>query len=193
MKNTENFFDKQTAITYSLLIVVLLLDQISKQLIIDTMPLTIDIPGRSYSDAAPYEILPWFYLKHVVNFGAAFSIFYGKTYLLLLFVTTIIIAIIIYERNTYKNRPALLSAGLGLIMAGALGNYIDRLRLGYVTDFFATIYQGKLIWPIFNVADISVNTGVGLFVLGLFLLEMKAKKAATASPPPSGEAPADPE
>src|SRR5687768_564270 len=117
MKKTENFINKQTVITYGVLFLFLFLDQLSKQMIINSMPINVDIAATTYSDYPAYEIFSWFWLKHVVNFGAAFSIFYGKTSLLIAFITVIITCLIIYERKTYRERPPLLSVSLGLILA----------------------------------------------------------------------------
>jgi signal peptidase II len=180
MKNQQNPLNKNTLITYSILFIVFILDKLSKHLITVNQPINIDVAHTTYSQATPYIITSWFWLIHVVNFGAAFSIFYGKTYLLIGFVSLIVTSIFVYERNTYKHRPLLLSAALGCIIAGALGNLTDRIQQGYVTDFFALINNGKPIWPIFNVADISVNVGVGLFILSFLILEFKGKKPAPA-------------
>jgi len=177
----NKFINKATLITYSAFLLLYLLDQLSKQMIINNFPITIDIVKQAYSDSPPYYVFPYFYLKHVVNFGAAFSIFYGKVLPLILIVSTIVTALIVYERKTSGNRPALLSVSFGMIIAGALGNLTDRIRLGYVTDFFAIMKDNKILWPVFNVADMSVNIGVGLFILYIFLYESKEKK--TELPP----------
>lgn len=66
-----------------------------------------------------------------------------------------------------------LSAGLALIMAGAIGNLIDRIRLGYVIDFLHVHYGNSWHFPIFNIADVAINIGVALVLIDAFLLEPK--------------------
>ncbi|MFN8578938.1 MAG: signal peptidase II [Candidatus Sericytochromatia bacterium] len=152
------------------------LDQWSKQTVINTMPISIDIEHISFGSHEPYKFLPFLWFNHVVNFGSAFSSFYGKRYLLLSLVGTIIIGMIIYERKSSGTRHTILSYSLGFLLAGALGNWFDRLRLGYVTDFLDLRYNGQNIFPIFNVADVSVNIGIGLLIIYSFFIEGKIKK-----------------
>lgn len=61
-------------------------------------------------------------------------------------------------------RAPLSAAAYALVIAGALGNLYDRLRYGYVVDFL-----DFRVWPVFNVADISISVGVGLIILSLFM------------------------
>ena len=69
----------------------------------------------------------------------------------------------------------LLALGLSLVMAGALGNLIDRVRLGYVIDFLHVHYGNAWHFPIFNIADVAINIGVVLILIDAFLLESKRK------------------
>ena len=59
---------------------------------------------------------------------------------------------------------------LGLVLGGTVGNLIDRLRLGYVTDFIDFGY-----WPAFNVADSSISVGVAVLIIGMWIMERRAK------------------
>ena len=68
---------------------------------------------------------------------------------------------------------AAVSAVLLLVMAGALGNLIDRVRLGYVIDFLHVHYGDAWHFPIFNMADVAINIGVALILIDAFLLESK--------------------
>ncbi len=167
--NEPKSINKQTLITYLALIIMFSVDQLTKQMVINAMPIDINVETHTFSSYPAYQFLPWLWIYHVVNFGVAFSMFYGKTLILSIFALIVSTGLIIYERRTYKVRTALFSLSLGLILSGALGNLTDRIRLGYVTDFLAFMNNGKLIWPIFNVADICVNIGVGLLVINLLL------------------------
>ncbi len=102
-----------------------------------------------------------FHLTYARNTGAAFSIL-KDTQILLIPVTGVIIATIIcYMIKIRKNRAIVLKLSLALISGGALGNFIDRIRLGYVTDFF----DFTLInYPIFNFADVFVVFGILILV-----------------------------
>jgi signal peptidase II len=69
-----------------------------------------------------------------------------------------------------------LSAGLALIMAGALGNLMDRVSLGYVVDFLHVHYANVWNFPIFNLADVAINLGVVLVLIDSFFLEAKRRE-----------------
>lgn len=105
-----------------------------------------------------------FHLTYVQNTGAAFSILAGQRLLLILMPALVIIFIAIYVLiKKPKNRLLMLS--LSMIVSGGLGNLIDRIRFGYVIDFF----DFRLInFPVFNVADIWVTLGAAIFI-GLLL------------------------
>jgi signal peptidase II len=120
-------------------------------------------------------IIPGFFnLVHVQNTGGAFGVFAGQqnTFQSMMFVLVTIVAIclILY---LYKNTPAefpILSFGLSLIFGGAIGNMIDRIRFGRVTDFL-DIYIGNLHWPAFNVADSAIT--VGMIIFGFYVIFRK--------------------
>ncbi len=100
-------------------------------------------------------------LTRVHNTGAAFGIFPGRQYLLAAISVVVLVAIAVY---VVRARPSntLVRWGLTLVTSGALGNLIDRVLLGGVTDFF------DLGWfPVFNVADIALDVGVALLVVHL--------------------------
>ncbi|MBI2142134.1 signal peptidase II [Candidatus Woesearchaeota archaeon] len=92
------------------------------------------------------------------NTGAAFGLLTGASTLLALFGIAVAAAIIIY----YKKIPdvAYTKTGVALILAGTTGNIIDRLLLGYVTDFISFSF-----WPAFNIADSALTIGTGLMIL----------------------------
>lgn len=97
----------------------------------------------------------------VFNYGAAYGIFQHQR-VFLLSITVFIIALgLLFAKHIVQSKWSLI--GLALIMAGALGNFIDRASLGYVIDF---IYIH--IIPNFNIADMSINAGVSCFIIEYF-------------------------
>jgi signal peptidase II len=95
-----------------------------------------------------------FYLQHVQNTGAAFSLFSGMNTALAL-LTGAVICWLLYLFLKSNNQPKLFYASLALIIAGAAGNLADRILFGAVTDFI-----GIWLWPTFNIADAAVTAGV---------------------------------
>lgn len=128
-------------------LVTLLLDQATKLLVNFLLP-----EGESV------VLLPGvLYFTHVRNYGAAFGLMNNRTGLFIL-VTVVAIAIIVLAyRRLAADRRATLRWALALQFGGALGNLIDRLRAGYVTDFI-----DLRIWPVFNLADVAIVAGVFL-------------------------------
>lgn len=190
-----NNIKKAILITYIVAIIMFLLDQGTKQWVINTMPITVDTTSQTFSSHPSYKFLPFLWFTHVVNFGAAWSIFYGKRFTLLLLAGCISLGVIYFEFTSRKYRTKTLSAAIGFIMAGAAGNIFDRARMGYVTDFFdlrwawadtnpITIMghkffefkEGYNIFPIWNVADMSIDAGIALLIIYFFFQEHKIKK-----------------
>jgi len=134
-------------------IAVIVLDQVTKQLVRSNLAL-----GETWPDE------DWFVrINHVTNSGAAFGILQGQTPFLVVTTFLGLAAILLY----YWYPPmqhVLLRIVLGLQLGGALGNLIDRVRLGEVTDFIDFRH-----WPAFNVADSSISIGVvGVLVFFAF-------------------------
>ena len=117
----------------------------------------------------------FFYLTHVRNPGSAFGLFATtpEPYRSIFFigVTTIAILMILsfYKRLAPGDRLSALA--LGLILGGAAGNLIDRIRIGEVVDFLHFRLWGVYSWPDFNLADSFIVVGVGLLVLELLATE----------------------
>ena len=107
-----------------------------------------------------------FHLTYVENRGAAFGILQGKHLFFIIMTIIVMVFIVIYyyklpsERKYHWMRLALI-----LVASGAIGNLIDRVRLGYVIDF---LYFKLINFPVFNFADICVVVGVG--ILSIFIL-----------------------
>jgi signal peptidase II len=116
----------------------------------------------------------WLHLTHVNNTGAAFGIFQGQSFPLTLVGMLGICVLLLYAFFLYRRLPflnnTLSEVALGLILGGTIGNLIDRLRLGYVTDFIDFHF-----WPAFNVADSAIVVGAIMFVY-LMLTWVQAEK-----------------
>jgi signal peptidase II len=132
---------------------VLLLDQLSKSLAVANLPL---------GGSAP--LLPGLLsLQLVQNTGAAFSLFTGNPQLLGLVSLLVSIGIAVWIQRQ-EQLTLTRSLGVGLLLGGALGNGLDRWRLGYVVDFLALV---PVSFPVFNLADVAINLAVLCFAIEL--------------------------
>jgi len=105
-----------------------------------------------------------FHLTYVENRGAAFGLMQGQRWIFIV-LTVLITAAIVYFLMKIPNKAVFLKTGLSLILGGAIGNLIDRVRLGYVVDMF----DFTLInFPVFNIADSSLV--IGSILLGYYIL-----------------------
>ena len=113
-------------------------------------------------------LLPVFDLTYLRNTGAAFSFLAGaggwQRWFFTLLALGVSVGIIVWLRGVHARAQAWLAAGLALILGGALGNVIDRLRHGYVIDFVHVHWQ-EHYFPAFNVADAAITVGAGLLLL----------------------------
>lgn len=129
-------------------LLVILADQLSKTWIRNNLDW-----GQSLFDAGFFQIV------HVHNTGAAFGIFkdHSLTLTIVGFVGIVVILLLVFVlRSRWSFLDSMLvTSAIGLVMGGTIGNLIDRLRMGYVTDF-----MDFKVWPVFNVADASVTIGV---------------------------------
>lgn len=117
-----------------------------------------------------------FSLTCVHNYGAAFGILRSKT-LLLITLSAAVILFVWIKRKKIACYPKGFQIGLALALGGALGNLIDRIRLGYVVDFLN--FQ---VWPVFNLADIAIVTGVGLIIVSLYSDKSKSEEKYSCGP-----------
>jgi signal peptidase II len=127
------------------------------------------------------EIVPGFFgLAHVRNTGVAFSLLsnldsrWVHPFLIL---ATVLAMGAVLAYIAYLPCRGAAPLGLGLILGGAIGNLIDRARLGYVVDFL-DLYWRNHHWPTFNVADVGITVGIALLVIDM-----------AASPKEHGDAP----
>lgn len=114
----------------------------------------------------------FFSLTYVLNDGAAFSLFASRIYLLI-FIAIICLFFIIYElKNNLDDR--VLSIGYSLVLAGLLGNFLDRLIDGYIIDYLSFKILGYN-YPIFNFADILIVVGIVIVIIKEILKERGKK------------------
>ncbi|HEX3046188.1 MAG TPA: signal peptidase II [Bacillota bacterium] len=107
----------------------------------------------------------FFSITYATNYGAAFGILQSQT-LLLIAVSLGVIVTVWINRRKMNGYPWVMQVGLAVALGGAVGNLIDRIRLGFVVDFI-----NFYIWPIFNVADMAIVIGVVFILWGIFLKE----------------------
>jgi len=124
----------------------------------------------------------FFNITYVLNPGAAFGFLaqMNERFRVIFFVVITILAIALVLYLLYKEKNHILRRyAYALILAGAIGNLIDRVTIGKVVDFL-DFYVGRYHWPAFNVADISISCGVGLLILDMFF--EKRKNSAVVYP-----------
>ena len=105
----------------------------------------------------------FFYITYVKNYGIAFGMFQNKT-LFFIITTAIIASVIVYLLVKLKNKNMALTICLSVILGGAIGNLVDRIRLGFVVDYL----HFSFFPPVFNFADSCIV--VGAIVVSMFIL-----------------------
>ncbi len=145
-------------------ILILLLDQITKQAVIRSIEL--------YNSVT---VIPGFFnLVHIRNMGMAFGLFNDpENHLAFYLLTgTSFFAVVLILVWTFKIRDSdkLVMVSLSLILGGILGNLVDRIRYGEVIDFL-DVYVDGVHWPAFNLADSSITIGACLMALSLFFVK----------------------
>jgi signal peptidase II len=153
---------------------VVLVDQYSKYLVATRLR-----EGQSW-DLAPW-LAPIFHITHVTNTGAAFGLFRGWGGFFIVVAIVVIAVILIYSRQLPAG-PRLTRVALGLQLGGAVGNnLVDRLRQGFVVDFIDLNFWPMREWPVFNLADTSIVTGVTVLALLMVREEWLAWKNKQAA------------
>jgi len=145
--------------------VVVILDQAVKLLVVDNIP--------AYDS---WVVIPGFFnLTHIYNTGGAFGFLAGKSslfrHLFFLTASVIAMAMVVYLYLQTPRSYLFLRFGLAMILGGAVGNIIDRIRLGKVVDFIDLHVKG-LHWPAFNIADSAIVVGILIFVYHLLFKKM---------------------
>lgn len=108
----------------------------------------------------------FFSLTYVRNTGAAWGILGGQNTSLTILSVVMLVVMVIFRRSFLGNTKTHRLA-LGLMMGGIVGNLLDRVRLGWVTDFF-DFYVSSWHWPAFNIADAAICTGVAIYIVSAF-------------------------
>ena len=110
----------------------------------------------------------WIHAEHIQNHGAAWGVLAGQKWLLIAF-TIAVTAMVVGSAREVSRRGKLAAIGFGWILGGALGNLLDRVVFGYVTDFFDldTPINWLQNFPVFNVADSALTAGVVLMLITL--------------------------
>jgi signal peptidase II len=147
----------QTGLSWlALSVVVVVLDQVTKALVLQAMQPYTTIP-----------VLPHFNLTLTHNYGTAMSIIAEGNRWVLAGLNLAIVAFLLRWMSKEPARAGLQILGLALVVGGAIGNVIDRLRFGYVVDF-VHLYWGDWSFYIFNVADSAITVGVIAILLAQF-------------------------
>lgn len=139
---------------YALLtMLIIVVDQVSKRWASSSLPLHI-----------PQPFVPGLIrLTYTHNRGAAFGILQNQR-ILFIGIATAVVGLMLYYRHEITQRRPILKLALALVIGGAVGNLIDRAINGYVIDFLEFAFVS---FPVFNVADMGIVGGVGLFIIDL--------------------------
>lgn len=137
-------------ISFALALVLVVIDQLVKHWVVASVALNTAHP------LLPHVLA----LTNLRNNGAAWSILEGQQWFFSL-VTVVALAVILYLFYRWRHNPRLLLP-LSFVLAGAVGNFIDRIQQGYVVDMFETLFVN---FPVFNVADCCLTIGVVWLVI----------------------------
>jgi signal peptidase II len=165
---------KNSFIIFAVSPVILILDQLTKIYIDRTMQLYQSVP----------VIDGFFSITYLRNKGAAFSFLADASWRLPFFILVSLIAVAAIMVAFFKLREDQHFAALSLtlILSGAIGNLVDRLRMGEVIDFLDVFWKNHH-WPAFNVADSAICVGVAMLALDMFLEERRMKPVNMTSKP----------
>jgi len=155
-----------------LTVAVIILDQLTKLLVV-----------QHFDYMERLQLLPVLDLTLAYNTGAAFSFLADETgwqrWLFAGLAVGVGVVLIVWLRRLKARAQWLLSCALSLILAGAIGNVIDRLRLGHVVDFIL-VYWNNHLFPAFNVADSAITVGAAMLLLDAYLESSRSKKPLKA-------------
>ena len=148
--------------------ILVLADQVSKAIVVRTMSLYESVP----------VIENFFHFTYITNDGMAFGIDFPFGYFIFSLVSALLTLFLFWYLWTVRNDSLVIRLGLAMIIAGAVGNLIDRLMLGEVIDFL-DFMVGNFHWYVFNLADSYVTVGMVLILTDSIFLEKKRKKNHT--------------
>ncbi len=146
--------------------IVVALDQLSKYLVRANMVLGQSVPEHGF-----------FRFNYGTNTGGVFGLFANQTFLITVAAVIAVVVIVLYSHHKMA-QSMLVKVSLGMILGGSIGNLIDRIRFGAVTDF---IDVGA--WPVFNLADSAIDVGVVLLIIYiLFRMKKDSKESKRVEP-----------
>ena len=141
-------------------LVVVVADQVTKWAIVEWVALYEKVPVNSFVN-----------FTHQRNYGAAFSFLADaggwQRWFFIVLASAVSAVIAVWLWRIRHEKQAVLAAGLALVLGGAVGNLIDRIVLGYVTDFIQ-VWFGNWAYPSFNVADAGISVGAVLLIVDAF-------------------------
>ena len=132
-------------------IIMIIFDQTTKNIMI-----------KNYKSFINKDLI-FFSIDYVKNFGAAFNLFSGSR--LFLSIVSLVISIVLIYIILFNNTSKINLLGYSFILGGSIGNGIDRITKGYVVDF---INLNFINFPVFNIADLSINLGLIFIIYGFF-------------------------
>jgi len=148
--------------------ILVLADQVSKAIVVRTMSLYESVP----------VIENFFHFTYITNDGMAFGIDFPFGYFIFSLVSALLTIFLFWYLWSARNDSLVIRLGLAMIIAGAVGNLIDRLMLGEVIDFL-DFMVGNFHWYVFNLADSYVTVGMVLILTDSIFLEKKREKSHT--------------
>jgi signal peptidase II len=128
------------------------------------------VTSRLSLDQGVHVVGP-FWIHHVQNSGIAFGLFAGATSIVIVATGIAVAWMLVYFARSGSRHPV-LPVALGLVIGGSASNLLDRVRLGYVTDFLDLRY-----WPAFNLADSFIVIGVGILLTALLAAEREPRRS----------------
>jgi|TARA_B110000483_G_scaffold54122_1_gene67419 signal peptidase II len=150
-------------------VVIVIADQLTKWAIIEWVPLYDKIPLNAFIN-----------LTHQKNSGAAFSFLANaggwQRWFLAVLASAVSIVIAVWLWRIRNEEHNILTAGLALVLGGAIGNLIDRILLGHVTDFIQVLF-GSWAFPSFNVADAGISVGAALLIVDALFFSGRQEQA----------------
>ncbi len=153
-------------------IVVVVADQLTKWAIVEWVDLYDKVPLNSFIN-----------LTHQKNPGAAFSFLADaggwQRWFFVALASGVSAVISVWLWRIRKDGQTVLSAGLALVLGGAIGNLIDRILLGHVTDFIQ-VWFGSWAFPSFNVADAGISVGAALLIIDALFFSGREERAASS-------------
>lgn len=152
-------------------LVVVIADQVTKLAIIEYIEHYAKVPLTSFIN-----------LTHQKNYGAAFSFLAGaggwQRWFFIALASVVSVVLVVWLWRLRNERQTILSAGLALVLGGAVGNLIDRVVSGEVTDFIQVLF-GSWAFPSFNVADAGITVGAALLIIDALFFSGRQEAAKT--------------